>query len=111
VGRCHDGYYDAGTGGQTEGREGRDGASRLVVPGAVKSRLFLQKKSLLASEAGREDVLQAREDWKMRRQPHMRQQIHRLVFLDETGTTTRMTRLRGRARRGARLKATAPFGH
>jgi len=47
----------------------------------------------------------------MRRQPHMRQQIHRLVFLDETGTTTRMTRLRGRARRGARLKATAPFGH
>lgn len=47
----------------------------------------------------------------MRRQPHMRQQIHRLVFLDETGTTTKMTHLRGRARRGGRLKATAPFGH
>jgi len=41
----------------------------------------------------------------------MGQQVHRLVFLDETGTTTKMTRLRGRARRGARLKATAPFGH
>ena len=47
----------------------------------------------------------------MRRQPHMRQQTNRLVFLDETGTTTKMTRLRGRARRGVRLKATAPFGH
>src|SRR5215510_15592352 len=41
----------------------------------------------------------------------MRQGVHRLVFLDETGTTTKMTRLRGRARRGARLKAHAPFGH
>jgi hypothetical protein len=41
----------------------------------------------------------------------MRENSHRLVFLDETGTTTKMIRLRGRARRGARLKATAPFGH
>lgn len=41
----------------------------------------------------------------------MRQQIHRLVFLDETGTTTKMTRLRGCSRRGTRLKAGAPFGH
>lgn len=36
---------------------------------------------------------------------------HRLVFVDETGTTTKMTRLRGRARRGERVKASAPFGH
>ena len=41
----------------------------------------------------------------------MREALHRLVFLDETGTTTKMTRLRGRARRGVRLKADAPFGH
>ena len=41
----------------------------------------------------------------------MREEVHRLVFLDETGTTTKMTRLRGRARRGGRLKADAPFGH
>ena len=54
---------------------------------------------------------QAREEWKAHRQPRMGQQVHRLIFLDETGTTTKMTRLRGRARRGARLKATAPFGH
>ena len=33
------------------------------------------------------------------------------MFIDETGTTTKMTRLRGRARRGQRLRASAPFGH
>jgi len=41
----------------------------------------------------------------------MRRQPHRLVFLDETATTTKMTRLRGRARRGVRLRPRAPFGH
>jgi transposase len=41
----------------------------------------------------------------------MRKQAHRLVFIDETATTTKMTRLRGRARRGQRLKGRAPFGH
>jgi transposase len=41
----------------------------------------------------------------------MRDDPHRLVFIDETSTTTKMTRLRGRSRRGIRLKATAPFGH
>jgi len=56
-------------------------------------------------------VRQARDEWKAHRQPRMREAVHRLVFLDETGTTTKMTRLRGRARRGARLKADAPFGH
>jgi transposase len=41
----------------------------------------------------------------------MREQAHRLVFLDETATTTKMTRLRGRALRGKRLRGRAPFGH
>ena len=36
---------------------------------------------------------------------------NRLIFIDETATTTKMTRLRGRARRGTRLHAAAPFGH
>src|SRR5262245_29069158 len=36
------------------------------------------------------------------RQPGMRHGVHRLVFLDETGTTTKMTRLRGRG---------SPLGH
>ena len=41
----------------------------------------------------------------------MREQPHRLVFLDETFVTTKMTRLRGRSRKGQRLPASAPFGH
>jgi transposase len=41
----------------------------------------------------------------------MREQPHRLVFLDETGTSTKMTRLRGRCLKGQRLYAKAPFGH
>jgi len=56
-------------------------------------------------------VRQARDEWKTRRQPRMCEATHRLIFLDETGTTTKLTRLRGRSRRGARLKANAPFGH
>ena len=54
---------------------------------------------------------EARHEWQTHRQPAMREHVHRLVFLDETGTTTKMTRLRGRARVGARLRAKAPFGH
>ena len=62
-------------------------------------------------ETERDDVRQARHEWKAHRQPRMREEAHRLVFLDETGTTTKMTRRRGRARIGARLRAKAPFGH
>lgn len=39
----------------------------------------------------------------------MRREPGRLVFLDETAVNTKMTRLRGRARRGQRLRARAPF--
>jgi transposase len=35
----------------------------------------------------------------------------KLVFIDETGTATNLTRLRGRAPRGKRLIGRAPFGH
>lgn len=41
----------------------------------------------------------------------MKKRPERLVFIDETGTTTKMTRIRGRARRGQRLRMKAPFGH
>lgn len=40
----------------------------------------------------------------------MRGEPHRLVFVDETSVKTNMTRLRGRAPRGQRLRAAAPFG-
>ena len=54
---------------------------------------------------------QAREAWKAERQPKMRTEPHRLVFIDETGTNTKMTRARGRCDRGERLRSKAPFGH
>ena len=53
----------------------------------------------------------ARAEWKEGRQPIMREQRGRLVFVDETGTTTKMTRLRGRSVTGERLNGKAPFGH
>jgi hypothetical protein len=56
-------------------------------------------------------VARDRRTWRDNRQPRMREEPDRLVFLDETATTTKMTRLRGRALRGQRLKARAPFGH
>jgi transposase len=34
----------------------------------------------------------------------------RLIFLDQTSTTTKLTRLRGRFMKGQRLRAKAPFG-
>ena len=46
--------------------------------------------------------------WK-RRQP--RWDPARLVFIDESGAKTNMTRLRGRSLKGQRLKASAPSGH
>jgi hypothetical protein len=72
---------------------------------------FTVKKTLLASETDRADIACARRVWRVRRQPWMKRRPERLVFVDETGTTTKMTRLRGRARRGQRLRMKAPFGH
>jgi transposase len=40
----------------------------------------------------------------------MRKQQGRLIFIDETGTNTKMTRLRGRSLKGERLNSKAPFG-
>lgn len=64
----------------------------------------------MASECAREHIRKARRAWIGRRQPRMRRQPHRLVFIDETSVNTKMTRLRGRARCGQRLRAQAPFG-
>jgi hypothetical protein len=65
----------------------------------------------LASEQDRPDVKQTREEWTGVRQPKMRLEPRRLVFLDETGTTAKMTRLRGRCVKGQRFLSKAPFEH
>jgi transposase len=64
----------------------------------------------MASECARADVAERRRIWINERQPAMRREPGRLVFIDETSVNTKMTRLRGRARKGKRLKASAPFG-
>ncbi len=68
------------------------------------------KKGLIAAERDRPALRQARRDWITHRQPRMRQEPHRLVFIDETAVKTNLTRLRGRAPVGERLYGTAPFG-
>jgi len=65
----------------------------------------------MASERAREDIRAERRVWIDLRQPRMRLEPHRLVFVDETSVNTKMVRLRGRSRRGTRLHADAPFGH
>ena len=61
-----------------------------------------------AAEQDRADVAEARRQFQ-ELQPKL--DPARLVFLDETGTKTNMTRLRGRAPRGQRLVAAVPYGH
>ena len=50
---------------------------------------FRFKKALLASECDRPDIRQARKEWLHERQPRMRLEPERLVFVDETGTSTK----------------------
>jgi len=66
------------------------------------------KKTLRASEQDRPDVAARRRIWRAA-QPFV--DADKLVFIDETGASTKMTRLYGRALRGQRLLAKAPFGH
>src|SRR3954452_1988493 len=68
----------------------------------------------MATERERADVRERRWEWIEKRQPRMRLQPARLVFIDETALNTKMTRLRGRSRRGgapARRGAVRALGH
>jgi transposase len=53
-------------------------------------------------------VQAARQEWK-ENQPTL--DVTKLVFLDETGASTNMTRTRGRAPKGERCIAAVPHGH
>jgi transposase len=66
------------------------------------------KKSPRAAEQDRPDVAAARTVWA---QDQAKLAPDRLVFIDETGTSTNMARLRGRAPRGERLIGKVPHGH
>jgi transposase len=66
------------------------------------------KKTLRASEQDRKDIAQQREQW---REFQSTLDPGRLVFLDESGAKTHMTRLYGRAGNGKRCHDKAPAGH
>ena len=61
-----------------------------------------------AAEQDRPDVAAARAEWT---QKQAKLDAEHLVFIDETGTSTNMARLRGRAPRGERLVSKVPHGH
>jgi transposase len=61
-----------------------------------------------AAEQSRADVKEAREAWL---EGQIEFDPEKLVFLDETGATTKMVRLYGRALRGERCRAAVPHGH
>jgi transposase len=66
------------------------------------------KKTAHAAEQQRPDVAEARARWQAEQSALDPQ---KLVFIDETGTATNMTRLYGRAKRGQRVIGRAPWGH
>jgi transposase len=66
------------------------------------------KKTAHAAEQERPDVAEARIAWKAGQSSL---DPSKLVFIDETGTSTNMARLRGRGKRGRRVIGRVPWGH
>jgi transposase len=69
--------------------------------------MFL-KKTLKASEQEREEIAKSRDEWQEFQETV---DVRGLIFLDESGLKTNMTRLYGRARDGKRCLDSAPCGH
>src|SRR5258708_7832906 len=80
---------------------GRSGGSSTATASA-------SKKSVREAEQDRPDVATARTAWAAD-QPKLAPDS--LVFIHETGTSTKMARRRGRAPRGERLGGKIPHGH
>jgi len=89
-------------------RQGIAGSRSAVWRFYDRHKISVKKKSVRAAEQERADVVRARRRW-------MREQglfdPARLVFVDETATSTNMARRRGRAPRGERLIGRVPQGH
>ena len=76
--------------------------------GATRDGVAVKKKSLHAAEQDTEAVRLRRQNW---RQEAREIDPAKLIFLDESGVTTEMTRRYGRATRGARVNEGTPAGH
>jgi len=68
----------------------------------------VQKKTGHASEQQRPDILAKRQDWF---DGQLDLDPDRLIFIDETGASTKMARLRGWSAKGQRCRAAVPHGH
>lgn len=79
-------------------------------PPCIKSRALWgtsSKKTLKASEQEREDIARSRKEWQ---EFQAKADSHRLIFLDESGLKTNMTRLYGRSHQGSRCLDSTPCG-
>jgi transposase len=65
-----------------------------------------KKKTLIAVEQSRQDVIEARRQWAAEQ---LELDSERIVFIDETWAKTNMTRTYGRSQRGSRLRAKVPY--
>lgn len=72
------------------------------------NEITAKKKSLHAAEQDTESVRQQRQCWQ---QETSQIDPAKLIFLDESGITTQMTRRYGRAARGERVNEGIPAGH
>jgi len=68
----------------------------------------LIKKTLFATEQNRADVAKQRAEW---HQQLAKEPATALVFIDESGATTKMSRLRARSPQGQRVVGRVPHGH
>ena len=104
---CSEGrHHDAGIGGELEAAPGAKAAPASISRWFIRNGYRFKKNASGQRMRSPRHVRQAREQWRAERQPKMRLEPHRVAgFLDETGTTTKMTRPRGRCRKGERLRS------
>ena len=81
---------------------------RAVVVGFAPDGAAAEKKSLHAQEQETPEAQQRRQIW---RETIKQIDPEQLVFLDESGASTQMTRNYGRAPRGKRVREGTPCGH
>jgi hypothetical protein len=74
----------------------------------ARAQALAQKKVIHAAEQDRLDVAERRAAWRGRQQGL---DPDKLVFIDEFGANTKMTRTRGRAPIGERVVDKVPHGH
>jgi len=92
---------------RTGAHDGRGGEPYSDVAGGWRTRPASEKKSLHATERDTEGNLRRREAFLARLRSIPPEQ---LIFLDESGVSTQMTRRYARAPRGVRVHETTPEG-